>query len=237
MAEARDALDLGLLLRCALDTGRRPSQDETYRRLLSRLRAEERFSVAFDDLLEGLGLWRLSTDDYGVQLGCRADSPFALKLAQFRPSMKREERMLYGLVLLATGAYCWPRAAELDEWGEGVRRVEVAELTHYLQQLCERLDERSDEDAAADHPELREAWREVLRRAAAKPTSDGRRSASTLSGAVAFCMRKLADAGLLRADGDESYRTTRAFRVQLRELSANEAFRLVQGAAGHEEAD
>ena len=231
MAERSDALDLGLLLRCALDPARRPTQDETYARLLSRLRAEERFAHAFDDLLDGLGLWRLSTDDYGVQLGCRSDSPFALRLSQFRPSMKREERMLYGLVLLAAGAYCWPRASELDEWGDGVRRVGVAELTDYLQQLCTRLSEQSKRDPQADHPELREAWREVLRRAASKPSSDGRRSPSTLSGAVAFCLRRLSEAGLLRPDGEEEFRTTRAFRVQLRELAANEAFRLVQKAA------
>ena len=234
MTERDGSTDLGVLLRCALDPQRRPSQDETYRRLLSRLRSEERFAHGFDDLLEGLGLWRLCTDDYGVQLGCRADSPFALRLSQFRPNLKREERMLYGLVLLATAAWCWPRAAELDEWGEGSRRLSVNQLTDYLQQLCLRLESRAGADPEADHPELREAWREVLRRAGSKPSAGGRRAPTTLSGAVAFALRKLADAGLLRSDGEESYRTTRALRVQLRELAANEAFKLVRAASPNE---
>lgn len=229
-----DAQDLGLLLRCALEPRRRPATDAEYRRVVDRLRREAAFAEAFDGLCDGLGLLPLAADDYGVVLGVRDDSPFAMRLNDFRVGMKQDDRMVYGLVLLAAAAWCWPRAAELDAFGEGVRRVSVVELTDYLSDLAGRLAEQATRDADADHPELRQAWRAVQRMAPTKATADGRRTATTLAGMVKYALEQLADRGLLRPDGDEVFRTTRAFRTQVRELAANEAFALVRRALGLE---
>lgn len=227
--------DLGLLLRFALTPRARPARSSEYRRLVERLQRDGSFLAAFQDLVDGLGLILLAFDDYGVALGCRDDSPFAMRLGDFRAAMKTEDRVTYGLVLLAIAAWCYPRAADIVDVGEGVRTVGVTELTHYVVEVAQRLDDAADDDAEADHPELRQAWRLVLAEASAKP--GGRRTASTLAGKVKYTLDQLVEHGLLRADGDESYKTTRAFRTQVREMAGNEAFALVRAAAGSGDED
>lgn len=229
-----DARDLGLLLQCALTPKARPSQNVEYRRLVQRLQQDATFADNFHEMADGLGLFVLAADDYGVVLGCRDDSPFALRLADFRPAMRTDDRVVYGLVVLALGAWCFPRAVELDEFGDGARRVGVNELTHYVVELAEQLAASADADSEADHPELRAAWRLVLEGAHEKKTADSRRTATTLAGKVKYTLDYLAGHGLLVPDGDEMFRTTRALRTQLRELAANEAFALVRAAVAEE---
>lgn len=226
----QDARDLGLLLRWSLTPRSRPSQSVAYQQLVKRLQQDAGFANRFDELVDGLGLFVLSADDYGVILGCRDESPFAIRLGDFRTAMRSDDRVVYGLIVLALGAWCFPRAVELDEFGEGARRVTVTELTHYLVQLAEELESHAEEDSEADHPELRAAWRLVLEGAHEKATADGRRAATTLAGKVKYTLEYLAGHGLLVADGDEAFRTTRALLTQLRELAANEAFALVREA-------
>lgn len=233
----RDARDLGVLLRWALTPRSRPSQSTEYRGLVARLQQDAAFAHRFDALVDGLGLFVLAADDYGVVLGCRDESPFAIRLGDFRTAMRADDRVVYGLVVLALGAWCFPRAVELDAFGEGARRVSVPELTRYLVELAEQLEGKVEEDSEADHPELRSAWRLVLEGAHEKATADGRRTATTLAGKVKYTLEFLAGHGLLVADGEESFRTTRALRTQLRELAANEAFALVCGAMGVGEVD
>lgn len=234
----RDAHALGLLLRFALTRRLRPAENPDYRRLVERLQRDGAFANSFGELADGMGLIVLSTDDYGVVLGCRDDSPFSMRLTDFRTSMKSDDRVLYGLILLTIASWCFPRASELDDYGEGVRRLSVPDVTGHLIELSERLAESADQDAAADHPELRQAWRIVLEGAASKPTVSGRRTSTTLAGRVKYTLQKLAEHGLLVPDGDdkkESFKTTRAFRTQLRDLTANEAFALVRAASAVDE--
>ncbi|TVR00897.1 MAG: hypothetical protein EA398_10955 [Deltaproteobacteria bacterium] len=225
-----DARDLGVLLQYALTPRVRPGQSAEYRRLVQRLQQDVPFANSFHELADGLGLFVLAADDYGVVLGCRDDSSFALRLTDFRAALRTEDRVIYGLIVLALGAWCFPRADELDAFGEGARRVEVGGLTSYVVGLAETLAARSGEDSEADHPELRAAWRLVLEGAHEKPTADARRTSSTLAGKVKYTLEFLAGHGLLVADGQEAFRTTRALRTQLRELAANEAFALVRAA-------
>lgn len=225
-----DARDLGVLLQYALTPRARPGQNVEYRRLVQRLQQDVTFADSFHELADGLGLFVLAADDYGVVLGCRDESPFALRLADFRTAMRTDDRVTYGLIVLALGAWCFPRAIELDAFGEGARRVEVGELTSYVVGLAEELAARSGEDTEADHPELRAAWRVVLEGAHEKPTADDRRTSTTLAGKVKYTLEFLAGHGLLVPDGKEAFRTTRALRTQLRELAANEAFALVRTA-------
>jgi hypothetical protein len=228
-----DARDLGLLLRFGLERGQRPTQNEAYRKLIDRLRRDPLFDQAFCAMLEPLGLTRLAADEYGLQLGVKGDSPFSMRLSDFAPPPGPGERMLAGLVLLAVAAYCFPRGADLDEIDGTIKRVTAPELGDYLLDLARRLEAQAERDPEADHPELREAFREVLTRAASKPTADGRAAPSTLLGPVSRILGALADAGMLR-EREGAYSTTRAFKVQLAELGANEAFKLVRRALGQE---
>jgi len=234
--KADDAHDLGLLLRFALTPRKRPSQDPQYHQLVQRMQRDSVFSDAFGRLAEGAGLIVLSVDDFGVTLGCTDDSPFAMRLADFRSGMSAADRAVYGLVLLAIAAWCFPKGSDLDEVSAGARRLDVVELTDFLVELCERLrDERTEDAEIVDgDEEFREAWRLVLEGVASKPSASGRRGSTTLSGKVKHTLEKLHEAGLVVRDGDassERYRSTRAFRTQLLELAAHRGFQLVRGAA------
>ena len=228
-----DAHDLGLLLRYALERSQRPTQNEAYRKLIERLRRDAAFDQAFSAMIEPLGLTKLAADEYGLQLGVKAESPIAMRLSDFAPTRGSGERMLAGLVLLALAAYCFPRGADLDELDGTVKPVTAPELGDYLVDLARRLEAEAERDPEADHPELREAFREVLARAESKPTAHGRVAPSTLQGPVSRVLGALAEAGMLR-ERDGAFMTTRAFKVQLAELGANEAFKLVRRALGQE---
>lgn len=240
--KAEDAHDLGLLLRFALTPRRRPSRDPQYEQLVQRMQRDGTFADAFGRLAEGAGLIVLSVDDYGVSLGCTDDSPFAMRLADFRSGMSAADRAVYGLVFLAIAAWCYPKGSDLDEVSAGVRRLDVVELTDFLVELCERLRDEHTEDAEVPDgqdgedgdEEFRAAWRLVLEGAASKPSASGRRGSTTLSGKVKHTLEKLHDAGLVVRDGDpasERYRSTRALRTQLRELAAHRGFQLVRDAS------
>lgn len=243
--KAEDAHDLGLLLRFALTPRRRPSVDPQYHQLVQRMQRDGTFADAFGRLAEGAGLIVLSVDDFGVSLGCTDDSPFAMRLADFRSGMSAADRAVYGLVFLAIAAWCYPKGSDLDEVSAGVRRLDVVELTDFLVELCERLRDEHTEDAEVPSgqdgqdpedgdEEFRAAWRLVLEGAASKPSASGRRGSTTLSGKVKHTLEKLHDAGLVVRDGDpasERYRSTRALRTQLRELAAHRGFQLVRDAS------
>jgi len=228
-----DAFACGRLLRFALSPKLRPSQDPEYAALVARLRSEPLLLAAFKGVLEGAGLMLLAADDYGVVVGCEDDGPFAMNLGDFRGSMSASDRMVYGLLLLAIAAWCFPRAEQLEQPSSAVARVSVLPLIEWLVELCQRLAGQDTEDPVEQHPELRQAWREVLRPAPARPTATGRRSASSLAGMVVHCLKALEGQGLMRHDSDEqggTWKSTRAYRIQVRELAANAAFRLVRAA-------
>ena len=223
------AYDLGLALRFGLSPRQRPAQSPEYRRVLERLEQDITFLQAFDDLLDGLGLTRLSVDAYGISLGCRDDSPFAMRLADFRTAMKREDRVVYGLVLLAIAGWCYPRAADLEHESGAARTVRVHELTEHIEALAQRVATNADADAEAGTPELREAWRSIVESSSARPGN--RRTTGTLSGKVKYTLEQLSSQGLLRHDdAEEVYKTTRAFRTQVREMGACASLALVRHA-------
>lgn len=229
-----DAFAYGRLLRFALSPKLRPSQDPEYAGLIARLRSEPSLRQGFGRMLEGAGLLLLAADDYGVVLGCEHDGPFAMKLGDFRSSMGAGDRLVYGLLQLAIAAWCFPRAEQLEQPSAAVARVAVHPLLQWLGELCQTLADDDPEDPTEDHPELRRAWRELLRRAPARPTATGRRSASSLAGMLVHCLEALEAQGLMRRDSDAlggTWKSTRAYRVQVRELGANAAFRQVRAAA------
>ena len=70
----------------------------------------------------------------------------------------------------------------------------------------------------------------MLSRAETRDTGDGRRASHTLTGMVGWALERLAQEGLLRKEGEErggTWLVRPAWRVQVRDLAAHEAFRLV----------
>ncbi len=228
--------DAARLIGFGLQPRVRPAMDANYAELLQRFRADGRFQATVSAVARGFRLRVLDASDHGLVLGCDQDSPFALRLRDYRAMRSAEERMLHGLVQLAVATWCFPTAESLDDPDDIVKRVRTVDIVSFLVRLSEHLDEHSERDADAAHPELQEAWRGVLARAETRGTPDGRRAASSLTGVVEHALETLAGGGLLRRiDGTAGgeWITQPSYRIQVRELAAVPVYHLVRDAASN----
>ena len=228
MIELAACEDAGRLLASAL--GRTPSLDPVHRDLLRRYRTDGGFRGVVDAVGRGLGLRILDALDTGLVLAADADSPFAFRLADYRQNLSVEDRLCHGMIQVAIASWCFPTAASLEDEDRDLIPVTVGDVVTWLRATCTELERRSTLDPDHARPELQEAWRVVLSRPETRDTGDGRRASLALSGMVAWALDRLAQEGMLRKDGDEGggrWRVRPAYRVQVRELAAHEAYRLV----------
>lgn len=223
MAEA-----CGRLLACTLAKSR--AMDAEHRELLRRYRTDGAFRGQLDAFARGLGLRVLDVLDQGLVIAADAASPFAFRLSDYRQGLTVEDRITHGLIQVAIAAWCFPNAAALEDEERGLVRVSVQDVVDYLREGCLELQRRATLDPEIARPELQEAWRIVLSRAETRDTADNRYATKTLGGMVAWGLERLAQEGLMRKENEErggTFLVRPAWRVQVRELAAHEAFRLV----------
>ena len=224
----RQAEDAGRLVAAAL--ARTRVIDAGHRELVRRYRTDGGFRGVVDAFVAGLGLRVLDVLEAGLVLAADAASPFAFRLADFRQNLSTEDRLCHGMVQLGIAAWCFPTAASLEDDDRGLVAVSTQDVVGYLRAACAELQRRGTIDPELARPEHQEAWRIVLSRPETRDTTDGRRAASSLAGMVGWALERLGQEGLLRRDDDdrgERWRVLPAYRVQVRELAAHEAFRLV----------
>ncbi|AIG77830.1 Hypothetical protein AJAP_24910 [Amycolatopsis japonica] len=214
-----------------------PSRDVVYGDLVRRYGEDRAFKQLTHAVAAGLGLMVLEVNlQAGAVLAATDESVFEIKMDSYaRQSKIRErretEKVLHGLVHLATAALGYPRPDDLAN-DTYIGRVSVEQVDAMVREACRILDERAAEaeannDPLADAPELEQAWRAYARRPAAAATKDGRLSSDTTRGMVARALRFLADQGfLVQVSGEQggTYRTTPRYQVQVRELAADAAF-------------
>jgi hypothetical protein len=222
------------LVAFGLQPSKRPSHDAEYARLVRRWMDEQAFERIARDVADGLGLRIVDVSDFGVVLAAAPDSPFGLTVADYRQGVSAEERLLHGVVQVGLAAYLYPRSEDLEAEAE-VRRVSVRDLEEFLREACASILAASVEhDTPTASPELEKAAAIYDRWPATKQTADARRAAKSTTGLIAHALERLADAGMLRRDGDgdgASYQALRRYRVQLRELAAHEALTALRSAA------
>ncbi|WP_409492614.1 hypothetical protein [Amycolatopsis sp. cmx-11-12] len=214
-----------------------PSRDVVYGDLVRRYGEDRAFKQLTHAVAAGLGLMVLEVNlQAGAVLAATDESVFEIKMDSYaRQSKIRErretEKVLHGLVHLATAALGYPRPDDLAN-DTYIGRVSVEQVDAMVREACRILDERaaeaeSNNDPLADAPELEQAWRAYARRPAAAATKDGRLASDTTRGMVARALRFLADQGfLVQVSGEQggTYRTTPRYQVQVRELAADAAF-------------
>ncbi|MGY6654158.1 hypothetical protein ACXIZN_18480 [Amycolatopsis sp. TRM77291] len=214
-----------------------PSRDVVYGDLVRRYGEDRAFKQLTHAVAAGLGLMVLEVNlQAGAVLAATDESVFEIKMDSYaRQSKIRErretEKVLHGLVHLATAALGYPRPDDLAN-DTYIGRVSVEQVDAMVREACRILDERAAEaeannDPLADAPELEQAWRAYARRPAAAATKDGRLASDTTRGMVARALRFLADQGfLVQVSGEQggTYRTTPRYQVQVRELAADAAF-------------
>ncbi|GAB3500869.1 hypothetical protein FB471_6029 [Amycolatopsis cihanbeyliensis] len=214
-----------------------PSRDVTYADLVRRYAEDSAFKQLTHSVAAGLGLMVLDVSTQaGAVLAATDESVFEIKMDSYaRQSKIRErretEKVLHGLVHLATAALGFPRPDDLAN-DTYIGRVSVEQVDSVVREACRILDERAaraeeNNDPLADAPELEQAWRAYARRPAAAATKDGRLAADTTRGMVSRALRFLAEQGFLVQVNSEqggTYRTTPRYQVQVRELAADSAF-------------
>ncbi|RSM61566.1 hypothetical protein DL990_11290 [Amycolatopsis sp. WAC 01416] len=214
-----------------------PSRDVVYGDLVRRYGEDRAFKQLTHAVAAGLGLMVLEVNlQAGAVLAATDESVFEIKMDSYaRQSKIRErretEKVLHGLVHLATAALGYPRPDDLAN-DTYIGRVSVEQVDAMVREACRILDERAaaaeaNNDPLADAPELEQAWRAYARRPAAAATKDGRLASDTTRGMVARALRFLADQGfLVQVSGEQggTYRTTPRYQVQVRELAADAAF-------------
>jgi hypothetical protein len=223
-------LDAGRLLAKALQARLRPARDPEYQALVERFRTDADLRQLTVAVAEGLGLRILDVGPTGLVLGCTTESPFALRVADYRANLTVDQRVAHGLLLLALAAYWFPSAEALLDDDDVVQSLDTPAFVGWLVELCTTLQAAEAQDPALGSPELRAAYRTVLERAETRKTTDGRRTPSTLSGMVESALEQLEKGGLVRRTGDR-WTSTRAYRVQVRELAGHVAFEAVRAAA------
>ncbi|GAA5166565.1 hypothetical protein GCM10023214_39470 [Amycolatopsis dongchuanensis] len=214
-----------------------PGRDVVYADLVRRYREDSAFKQLANSVAAGLGLLVLDVSTQaGAVLAATDESVFEIKMDSYaRQSKIRErrdtEKVLHGLVHLATAALGYPRPDDLAN-DTYIGRVSVEQVDSVVREACRILDERAakaerNNDPLSDAPELEQAWRAYARRPAAAATKDGRLASDTTRGMVSRALRFLADQGfLVQVSGEQggTYRTTPRYQVQVRELAADSAF-------------
>jgi hypothetical protein len=213
-----------------------PARDPNYHELCVRYRDDSTFALAVREVADGLGLELLDVSTrVGIIVGAREESPFAMRLSRdYAPSKTAEERMLHGLIHLALAAFCFPRAADLQET-EQVVRISARDLDRYLRDLCEVIGhERDDVEPPIELPELEPAYRAYARRAQVGATTDDRRK---YTATVPMCERALewlSEQGLARKgpvseEEGQIYQIGSRYRTLVRDFAGHALFEEIRG--------
>ena len=108
----------------------RPVDGSEYRALLDQYRTDLRFKDTVDTIAQGLGLAVLGTPRSGLVLAPEPAGPFATRLADLKPGMTAEDKLVYGLVLLALAAWAYPNDVDLDD--PEAKVINVVKIDEYI---------------------------------------------------------------------------------------------------------
>lgn len=209
-----------------------PSRSDAYLQLVRRYIADSEFAAQVGAAAEGWGLSILDVSvRSGLVLAAQSGSVFEIKMDDYvrMASQKNRDRekVLHGIVHLATAALCYPRPDDLAD-DAYIGRVSVASVDITVRETCRLIQNRIDGTAESGDPEsgaseLEEAWRAYVRR----PETSSTQSATTTLAIAKRALRWLAERGLLMQVTEEdggTYRTTGRYQVHVRELAAHAAF-------------
>ena len=216
------------LIAFGLGRTHRPVDGSDYRALLDRYRTDLRFRDTVDTVAQGLGLAILGTPRSGLVLAPELTSPFATRLIDLKPGMTSEDKLVYGLVLLALAAWAYPNDVDLDD--PEAKVIDVVKIDEFIRATISDLSEVDGADgspgerarvaaaAYADLPSLR-------------TTATGRRaSGCTLRHIEMVCdwLLEHGAARQARSLGPDSYQLTDRFRLLVGDSAGSVAFEVLR---------
>ncbi|MGW3102836.1 hypothetical protein [Streptomyces sp. NPDC001100] len=224
MTARDDARDVGLLLRYGLDPTMSPARHDVYSQLLDRFHTDPDLRTAFDETADGLGL-RVLTADRSTGLVLVAEPTSPLAVTDTSPWLRirgTADRLVYGLALGGTTAWCYPTARAVRE--PGTRRVTALDVDRLVREHAAAV---AAEENAQDGG-LGEAWREYAsNRKQVAVTSGGRLKRDCTVRMCEDVLLMLASFGLVVVD-----RTVPPPRAELKVWRSTDRFRAHVAAAG-----
>lgn len=233
-----DASAAGQLLAFGLSRGSRPVEGSEYRTLLDRYRTDLRFKDTVDTFAEGLGLEVLGTPRTGLVLAPEPTGPFATRLADLKTTMDAEEKLVFGLILVALAAYAYPSEVDLD--GPDMKLVDVIRLDDFIRGAITNL-RHVDVDADAADGTISERARTAARVYADMPslipTPQGRRKLGCTLRSIETVCGWLVEQGAAREAktlGPDTYQLTDRFRLLVADSAGSEALEVLRAARREE---
>ena len=204
--------------------------DGDYLQLLTHWRADPEFRQLVHDFAPMLGLRVIDVPEHAIILApLGPDSVFAATLTDLRPGLSDMSRGALALVHIAIAATFFPTGEALAGAQEDFSEVSAtpARIAAVLREHCALLEAEAGDDPGLEEAGLAEAWRELARLPDTRPDGSHRAALSTLAGMVKLVLNQLYDHGMVQtldtAEG-KTYIPTPRYRLQVRELAANELF-------------
>ena len=150
----------------------RPVDGSQYRALLDQYRTDLRFKDMVDAIAQGLGLEILGTPRSGVVFAPDPAGPFAARLADLRPSMSSEDKLVFGLALLAIAAWAYPNDVDLDD--PEAKIIDIVKIDEFIRAaISDLLQADGPEGSAGERARTAAAVYADL--PSLRPTKTGRR--------------------------------------------------------------
>lgn len=198
----------------------RPVEGSEYRGLLDRYRAELRFKDLVDTMAEGLGLEVLGTPRAGIVLVPDPGGPFATRLGDLR-TMDQDERLVFGLILIAIAAYAYPNEVDFDD--PETKLIDVIRIDEFLRAAIEGVHLSSEDDPDGRARAAAEIYADLP---SFVPTQTGRRARGCTLRAVEEVCGWLVGQGAAREAttlGPDTFHLTDRFRLLVADSAGNAA--------------
>ncbi|MBI3687635.1 MAG: hypothetical protein HY241_09955 [Actinobacteria bacterium] len=218
------------LLAFGLSRTQRPLDGSDYHRLLDRYRTDLGFRDTVDTIAEGLGLDVIGTPRTGLVLVPDPSGPFATRLADLRPGMPAEDKLVAGLVLLALAAYAYPNEVDLDD--TETKLVNVVKVDEFIRAAIGGLSELDGPDGSAGE-RARTAAATYANLPSLRTTPTGRRAVGCTLKHIEIVCDWLVEQGAARearALGADTFQLTDRFRLLVADSAGSAALAALREA-------
>lgn len=225
--DLRDVQSASELLSFGLARTARPIEGSDHRQLLDRYRTDIGFKDVVDTIAEGLGLEVLGTPRTGLVLAPDPTGPFATRLADLK-AMSAEDKLVFGLILLALAAYAYPNDIDLDD--PDTKLVDVVKVDEFIRSAIKGLQaleapEGSSGERARAAAEVYADLPSLL------PTRTGRRATGCTLRAIEVVCGWLVEQGAAREAktlGPDTYQLTDRFRLLVADSAGSDALEMLR---------
>jgi hypothetical protein len=216
------------LIAFGLGRTHRPVDGSEYRALLDRYRTDLRFKDIVDAIAQGLGLEVLGTPRSGLVLAPEPAGPFATRLADLKPGMTAEDKLVFGLVLLALAAWAYPNDVDLDD--PEAKIIDVVKIDEFIRAAISDLVQVDGADGSVGE-RARTAAATYADLPSLRTTATGRRAAGCTLRHIDLVCDWLVEHGAAReakSIGPDSFQLTDRFRMLVGDSAGSIAFEVLR---------